>query len=114
MTENELNLLQKLSFQGVDFTIKIPNNTGLEIHEATPADLALFFENPKALYAQHFGLTLNEYNQCVADDYNVYCSALTKRGYHCRGSVRGGRCTSPDNWKRLTGQYCPIHEGNHL
>ncbi|MDI5832555.1 hypothetical protein OCF84_21460 (plasmid) [Shewanella xiamenensis] len=114
MTDIELNLLKKLSFLGVEFTVKIPNNIGVEIHNATTADLTLFLENPKALYAQHFGLSLSEYNQCVADEYNVYCSAITKRGYQCKGIVRGGHCTSPDNWKRLSGQYCPIHEGEHL
>lgn len=107
-------LLETLSSLGVEFSVPIPNNIGVEYHDASPSDLTLLLENPKVLFAKHFGLTLNEYNQCVADGYNVFCAGVTTKGYPCRGIVRGGNCTSPQNWKRLSGQYCPIHEGEHI
>ncbi|MCF1492064.1 hypothetical protein GOZ83_22025 [Agrobacterium vitis] len=76
-----------------------------------PQDVERFIADGEAVAADHFGLTKDEYQEWLATDGYVQCSAKTTSGSRCKNHVSGGSYYEADKWKAAVGEYCATHGG---
>jgi hypothetical protein len=76
-------------------------------------DIPAIIDDVIGWLAKQHGLTKEEYIDFSTGDYNVQCSAVTKKGKRCKCSV-GNHHMDAKRYLELQGRYCTIHEGDNV
>ncbi|MDH0614215.1 MULTISPECIES: hypothetical protein [unclassified Agrobacterium] len=105
------NTLDTLNNAGIGFwaNLRIPGG-GRDI-VLKPQNVEKYLADKDGFAAEHFGLTKEQYQDWVANDGYVQCSAHTTSGSRCKNHVSGGSHYKPEDWKKMQGEYCATHGG---
>ncbi|MEJ2124753.1 MAG: hypothetical protein P8Y47_08060 [Alphaproteobacteria bacterium] len=76
-------------------------------------DFVLLVRNVTELHAKIHGVTVDQYRDWIDAKGCLSCSALTKSGESCQGSVTGGFYLDAKDWVTRQGKsFCPAHGGH--
>jgi hypothetical protein len=104
--------LALLKAAGVHLVIELPTAFGVNERDCSVDDVLLFLDDREAFYAKSYGVTMADLRDWADDNYNVICSAMTKKERKCRNIVVGS--VSPERWVKRQGEYCALHSGDRL
>lgn len=105
------NTLEIMKNAGIDFLVNVRIPGGGRDIIIQPQDVEKFVADRDAVAANYFGLMKEQYQEWVATDGYVQCSAKTISGSRCKNHVSGGSYYKADEWKGVLGEYCATHGG---
>ncbi|EGQ8808788.1 hypothetical protein DC847_RS23515 [Vibrio parahaemolyticus] len=107
---NNKDFLDSLYENGVRFSVSYKSECGETTLFLSPDDLLLYQKSPEIVIAQRSGVTVADFHNWKGENFNVQCSAKTRKGTRCKNIVTGGYMVDLKTWASLSGHYCETHE----
>lgn len=104
------DLIEDLAALGVGFTCSHAGPSGTITLPLAPGDVIAFKNDPNAVIAAHYGVSVADLANWYRSDYSVHCAGNTKSGHACKNIVENGHRVSPARWAALAGSCCHLHE----
>ncbi len=106
----KLTFLKEIKKKGIIFIASYDCECGTRDLFLSPEQVIQYQNNPGMVIAQSYGLTEMDYKNWKGSEFMVQCSALTKKGSRCKNIVTGGYMVDLEEWVKLSGEHCDLHE----